>query len=847
MSSTDSGAMSGADVETLKENISELKYELAHYKTTNEDLVSKLAKAERQLSKVNDYNEELRIQLEKLSKEVHQYRKTTKLVNEKPSNAVCTRDIGIQVCADDFEIVFESKALPSWDTQEKRENNVIDTSCIADALKATAEAALYGQNISHPQADSTTHIGNQTAKAYDSTQYVYDEASQMYYDYNSGYYIDTQNNLYYDPKSGTYFYYDTTTQTYEFHSQIDISQNPTPTKPVEDQSDKRGRRVRRKTPKKKDEKKHKKHKRTRSESTETSKKSRKKSRKEKKRDRSHKHRERKNPESRKGSSSRKEKYSSAIKNYFPEAEDENVIKDSDDCPVKSRAVSSPLSVSFEKSELEHRDVFDPTLEKPKCESESMEVDDIMQLNEITDSDTNTNIDSVKKCESNKANICSEDDLKDRETETVYSEKEITDSSEAVIVSDGDSGDICTGESELESGELSSDSSSDSDSDNDEDVVIEDDGTNEILNEFVPYTGDEKYQLANEASVSWPPCIRAIVQVSDCLDVGDLSVITCTGGTVGREKGKNHVIIINDLNISRNHCSIWFDYDNNNYMIKDEGSQHGTYINTTRLSQPNTVSHEAAVNHGDTMKVGSTEFLLHIHPGNDTCLDCEPGEVKARVKKDEPNNYVIMSAAEKKKQKKAELNSIKKRYGLKNMAYENNDKAINNPAYEDKAAVRRKKVGSDGPGHKAEAPASVHKPISGKNVGHKLLSKMGWKEGEGLGKSSSGIVDPINVNYRSNKAAGLGSSVSVEQSIDNIDDRSVRKVNMWRQAQERYDKIDETLHKTSKDSESQNQTNVPESESRTMWVKGDTQNPTEQSENTSTVYITQNPTEQRENT
>ncbi|XP_050401397.2 angiogenic factor with G patch and FHA domains 1 isoform X2 [Patella vulgata] len=823
MSGTDSVSV---DVETLKENISELKYELAHYKTTNEDLVSKLAKAERQLSKVNDYNEELRIQLEKLSKEVHQYRKTAKLANDKLSSTVCTGAIGVQVCADDFEIVFESKALPSWDTQEKVEDNVIDTSCIADALKATAEAALYGQ------ADSTTHIGNQTGKSYDSTQYVYDETSQMYYDYNSGYYIDTQNNLYYDPKSGTYFYYDTTTQTYEFHSQIDISQNPTPTKPVEVQFDKRGRREKRKTHKKKDEKKHKKHKRTRSESTETSKKSRKKSRKEKKRERSHEHRERKTSESRKGSASRKEKTSLANKNYSPEAEDENVIKDLDDFPVNSGAVSSLLSVLLkDKSELEHRDLIDPTLEKTKCESESMEVDDIMLLDEITDSNKNTNIDSVEKCEPKKPNICTEDNLKDREIETVYSEKEITDSSEVVYVSDGDSDGICTGESELESGELSSDSSSDSDSDNDEDIVIEGDGTIEILNEFVPYTGDEKYQIANEASASWPPCIRAIVQVSDCFDVGDLSIITCTGGIVGREKGKNHVIMINDLNISRNHCSIWFDYDNNNYMVKDEGSQHGTYINTTRLSQPNKVSHEAAVNHGDIMKVGSTEFLLHIHPGNDTCLDCEPGEVKARVKKDEPNNIVILSAAEKKKQKKAELNTIKKRYGLKNMAYEDNNQAINNPAYEDKAAVRRKKVGSDGPGHKAEAPASVHKPISGKNVGHKLLSKMGWKEGEGLGKSSSGIVDPINVNYRSNKAAGLGSSVSIEQPIDNIDGRSVRKVNMWRQAQERYDKIDETLRKTPQDSESQNEIKVPESESKTMWVKGDTQNPTEQSENT----------------
>lgn len=30
-----------------------------------------------------------------------------------------------------------------------------------------------------------------------------------------------------------------------------------------------------------------------------------------------------------------------------------------------------------------------------------------------------------------------------------------------------------------------------------------------------------------------------------------------------------------------------------------------------------------------------------------------------------------------------------------------------------------------------------------NVGFKMLQKLGWKDGEGLGSTSSGIVDPIN--------------------------------------------------------------------------------------------------------
>jgi len=47
-----------------------------------------------------------------------------------------------------------------------------------------------------------------------------------------------------------------------------------------------------------------------------------------------------------------------------------------------------------------------------------------------------------------------------------------------------------------------------------------------------------------------------------------------------------------------------------------------------------------------------------------------------------------------------------------------------------------------------------KPINEDNVGNKLLQKMGWKPGEGLGSSSDGIKDPLAAVYR-HKRTGLG--------------------------------------------------------------------------------------------
>lgn len=93
-------------------------------------------------------------------------------------------------------------------------------------------------------------------------------------------------------------------------------------------------------------------------------------------------------------------------------------------------------------------------------------------------------------------------------------------------------------------------------------------------------------------------------------------------------------------------------------------------------------------------------------------------------------------------------------------------------YHDRAKIRRKLVGSVGPGERKVVPghtgiysgcqatpvagastgsvglktgikvASVNVPISSENKGFKLLKSMGWKEGEGLGKEKQGMANPV---------------------------------------------------------------------------------------------------------
>jgi hypothetical protein len=38
---------------------------------------------------------------------------------------------------------------------------------------------------------------------------------------------------------------------------------------------------------------------------------------------------------------------------------------------------------------------------------------------------------------------------------------------------------------------------------------------------------------------------------------------------------------------------------------------------------------------------------------------------------------------------------------------------------------------------------VCRPISAENKGHRMLAKMGWKEGSGLGKDNAGRAEPVS--------------------------------------------------------------------------------------------------------
>lgn len=75
-----------------------------------------------------------------------------------------------------------------------------------------------------------------------------------------------------------------------------------------------------------------------------------------------------------------------------------------------------------------------------------------------------------------------------------------------------------------------------------------------------------------------------------------------GVTVGRDP-TNSIFLGNDNTVSRRHAS--FRFDNGTYVVKDEGSSNGVYVNGVRISEPQ------PLRPGDEVQIGNTRFRFEI--------------------------------------------------------------------------------------------------------------------------------------------------------------------------------------------------------------------------------------------
>uniref|UniRef100_A0A224YHG6 Angiogenic factor with G patch and FHA domain 1-like Protein n=1 Tax=Rhipicephalus zambeziensis TaxID=60191 RepID=A0A224YHG6_9ACAR len=193
---------------------------------------------------------------------------------------------------------------------------------------------------------------------------------------------------------------------------------------------------------------------------------------------------------------------------------------------------------------------------------------------------------------------------------------------------------------------------------------------------------------------------------------------------------------------KNHAELRYSEDQGGYLLKDLQSQAGTSLNGIPLEQ----GQESLVQHMDRLQLGSVQLEAHIHKGHNTCTRCEPGLMDSPAGDQESQSAPPPSSEA---IRRANVKKMKAKYGLKGMEH-----AAPPRGYHDRAQQRREVVGSNFPHERDSEPASVDKPLHEDNVGFKLLQKMGWKEGAGLGKQQQGATEPIEVKS-TNTRKGLG--------------------------------------------------------------------------------------------
>lgn len=236
--------------------------------------------------------------------------------------------------------------------------------------------------------------------------------------------------------------------------------------------------------------------------------------------------------------------------------------------------------------------------------------------------------------------------------------------------------------------------------------------------------------------------------SDKMDVGKLFVVTFKGGSLGREG--NHDVLIPDLNVSKSHLRFSYHHKKGVYQFVDR-SRNGTLLDGVQKSLLNQEeSQPVDLVHGSILQLAKTKLLCHVHEGLTTCGECEPFNY-AKKNIEEPNASDQPQPSN--LTHREQLKLMQKRYGLATEKYLENPSGTKNKNYEDRAEKRRVKVGSSHGSLKTEQ-ASLNSSISSENKGFKMLSKMGWSDGQSIGKSQEGIKEPVQLKTQQG-TSGLG--------------------------------------------------------------------------------------------
>lgn len=293
------------------------------------------------------------------------------------------------------------------------------------------------------------------------------------------------------------------------------------------------------------------------------------------------------------------------------------------------------------------------------------------------------------------------------------------------------------------------------------------------------------------------------------------------------------IRLKEMEVSKVHATVYWDKELRAWSIVDMGSKHGTFVRSfiinsrdrisldarpgedikgMRLSLCRTASIPRRLYHLDSVTIGSTTFVVHVHEDQLPCIECTAGvarevplfsvsrqedAVSASKRSRDAAGIDHGFAAGSARDHKKVLTMLKHSLLSRHDGEAPGDVSSSDTHYVDRSARRRALHPAsrpDAPGTPngistpmyqpyqllvapvdalppptstsrppAVEPAAVSVPLSENNVGHRLLMKQGWQPGKALGLPNEsngepgGLTQPIEVSAYARRA-GLGMSV-----------------------------------------------------------------------------------------